>query len=176
MSQSLQALFDTLPQVGKVEWLGIRPTHQKLPSGKIEKMPMAVVEVVEARAGKGLTGDRYATRDGKRQVTLFQWEHLSAIGSMLGRATISPELLRRNIAVSGINLLALKGKQFRIGTALLEYTGLCDPCSAMETTFGPGGYNALRGHGGITARIIESGVINLGAHIAAAHQSPRIPS
>ncbi len=63
--------------------------------------------------------------------------------------------------ISGINLLALKGKQFRIGGAVLEYTGLCHPCSFMESTFGPGGYNAVRGHGGITARVIERGTIAL---------------
>lgn len=58
MSQSLQDLFNTLPQVGKVEWIGIRPAHNKLASGKVEKCPMVIVDSVEARAGKGLTGDR----------------------------------------------------------------------------------------------------------------------
>lgn len=31
----------------------------------------------------------------------------------------------------------------------------------MEETFDPGGYNAIRGHGGITAKVIQSGQINL---------------
>jgi MOSC domain-containing protein YiiM len=74
-------------------------------------------------------------------------------------------LLRRNLVVTGINLIALKDKQFHVGGALLEYTGLCHPCSAMEATFGAGGYNAVRGHGGITARIIETGVIAVGDSI-----------
>lgn len=153
MSQSLQELFDTLPQTGRVCWLATRPQ---------KGAAMEVVDSAEAVIGKGLTGDRYASRNGKRQVTLIQWEHLSAIASLLGREDVAPELLRRNIAVAGINLQALKGKHFAIGSALFEYTGLCHPCSQMESRFGPGGYNAVRGHGGITARIIESGIVRVG--------------
>ena len=153
MSQSLQELFDTLPQVGKLQWIGIRPAR---------KAPMIKPESVEAVAGRGLLGDRYNSKNGRRQITLIQGEHLPAIASMLGRDVIAPELLRRNLVVTGINLLALKDKQFRVGSTLLEYTGLCHPCSAMEVTFGAGGYNAVRGHGGITARILESGIIAVG--------------
>ena len=162
MSESLQQLFDTLPQTGKVEWISIRPAKIVYVSGKTESAPLQMVQQVEAIAGKGLIGDRYASKNGKRQVTLIQWEHLSVIASLLHKDFISPESLRRNIAISGINLLELKNKQFRLGTALLEYSGLCEPCSKMEETFGPGGYNAVRGHGGITCRIVESGVIGLG--------------
>jgi MOSC domain-containing protein YiiM len=63
--------------------------------------------------------------------------------------------------VKGINLLALKGKQFSIGEALLEYTGDCHPCSLMEESLGTGGYNAMRGLGGITAKIIKGGKISI---------------
>ena len=153
MSPTLHELFDTLPQVGRVEWIAVRPARHA---------EMICVEAVEAKAEHGLVGDRYNSKNGKRQVTLIQAEHLAAIGSMLGSTTIDPSLLRRNIVISGINLLALKGKCFRLGNALLEYTGLCHPCSAMETTLGAGGYNAVRGHGGITARVLEGGVIRLG--------------
>ena len=153
---SLQLLFDTLPQTGKVSWVGVRPER---------KAAMEALDKVQAVAGRGLLGDRYKSKNGKRQVTLVQGEHLAAIGSMLGLGEVAPELLRRNLVVTGINLLALKDKQFRVGSALLEYTGLCHPCSAMEITFGPGGYNAVRGHGGITARILEGGVITLGDEV-----------
>ena len=152
MSDSLQTLLDTLPQIGEVRWIATRPERGAT---------MEIVSTVEAVAGKGLTGDRYASRNGKRQVTLIQWEHLAVIGGLLGRPAIEPELLRRNIAVAGLNLLALKNKRFAIGDAVLEYPSLCHPCSQMETRFGPGGYNAVRGHGGITARILESGVIRV---------------
>jgi len=158
VSNSLQDLFNTLPQVGQIKWIGIRPER---------KAPMIKLDSVDAIAGKGLTGDRYASKNGKRQVTLIQGEHLLAIASLLGRESVEPDLLRRNLVVTGINLLALKDKQFQVGSALLEYTGLCHPCSAMETTFGAGGYNAVRGHGGITARILESGEIKIGDDVRA---------
>ena len=71
-------------------------------------------------------------------------------------------MLRRNLLVSGIPLIALKGRRFRIGDVLLEGTESCDPCSRMEAALGPGGYNAMRGHGGLCARIIEGGRLRLG--------------
>jgi MOSC domain-containing protein YiiM len=150
---SLQELFDTLPQSGKVTWLGVRPERGA---------PMTIIDVVAVDCERGIIGDRYISRQGKRQVTLIQWEHLAVIASLLGIEEVAPELLRRNIAVAGINLLALKGKHFAIGNAVLEYTGLCHPCSQMEARFGPGGYNAVRGHGGITARVISAGIIRVG--------------
>lgn len=141
-----------MPQVGRVEWIGIRPARRQT---------IEVLEQVQADTHSGLIGDRYAGSSGKRQVTLIQWEHLAAIRAMLSIETLDPALLRRNIVISGVNLLALKDKQFKLGNALLEYTGLCHPCSFMETTFGPGGYNAVRGHGGLTARVIQSGLIRI---------------
>ncbi len=106
------------------------------------------VEVL-ATAGRGLDGDRYAG-GGKRQLTLIQEEHLYAVGFNFGSSNmIDPALTRRNVVVKGINLLSLKGKVFRIGDAIAEYTGECHPCSRMEDVLGVGGYNAMRGHGGI---------------------------
>jgi MOSC domain-containing protein YiiM len=156
--KTIEELLNTLPQVGKVEWIGLRPKRR----AKIK-----IVNTVEASVDKGLMGDRYAGSSGKRHVTLIQYEHLAVVAGNLGLERCAPELLRRNIAVSGINLLALKGKKFNIGGAILEYTGLCHPCSFMEKTFGPGGYNAVRGHGGITARVHQSGSITLNDMVGA---------
>ena len=71
-------------------------------------------------------------------------------------------MLRRNIVVSSINLLALKHQQFQVGEVLLETTGIYVPCSRMEENLGAGGYNSMRGHGGITAKILQGGQIKLG--------------
>lgn len=153
-SSPLQILLDTLPQTGRVEWLGLRPEREA---------PMIEVERAHAGPGIGLEGDRYRGRPAsKRQVTLIQHEHLLPIAALAHHCLVTPAMLRRNVAVSGINLLALKGKVFRVGGALLEYTGPCEPCSKMEALLGPGGFNAMRGHGGITARVLEEGDIAIG--------------
>jgi len=152
-SNTLDQLLDTLPQIGTVKWIGIRPARRS---------PVNSVDLVNATTEAGLEGDRYAGRSGKRQVTLIQWEHLSVIAANLNIECVQPEALRRNIAISGINLLALKGKRFQVGSTMLEHTGLCHPCSFMEETFGLGGYNAVRGHGGITAKVIRPGIIRVG--------------
>jgi MOSC domain-containing protein YiiM len=123
---------------------------------------MIALERVTFDLKQGLVGDRYAGGSGNRQVTLIQSEHLVAIAAYLGRERVAPELLRRNIVTTGVNLQTLVGQSFRLGTAVLLGTGLCHPCSRMEEVFGEGGYNAVRGHGGITARVIEPGVVEIG--------------
>ncbi len=156
-ASALDTLLATLPQRGRVTWIGVRPARRVAP---------VPVEAVEARPGQGLTGDRFSgAAASKRQVTLIQAEHLAAVGGMLGREAVDPALTRRNIVVAGVNLLALRGARFRVGAALLEGTGACAPCSRMEEALGPGGFNAMRGHGGITARVLEAGVIRVGDEV-----------
>ncbi len=121
---------------------------------------MQIVERAEV-SPVGLVGDRRA-RPGKRSVTLVQWEHLAVIGAFLGREQVPPELLRRNIAVAGINLIGLRDRPFHIGGAILRGSGLCAPCRRMEEALGPGGYAAVRMHGGITAEVVGPGRLALG--------------
>lgn len=157
-TSDMSKLLKSIPQTGKVEWIGIRP-----------KRRVNVVEVTEAKVTleDGLVNDHYASKKGKRQVTLIQAEHLQAVAGMLQQHhPISPFLTRRNIVVSGLNLIALKNRQFTIGDeVILEGTGYCQPCSRMEENLGTGGYNAMRGHGGITARVVRGGLIQKGATI-----------
>ena len=149
----LARLMATLPRAGKVEWIGLRPARDEA---------MIATGTVEAIAGAGLVGDRYKGGSGKRGITLIQAEHLPAIAALAQRPDLTPALLRRNVVVSGITLIALKQRRFRIGTAVFEGTEECDPCSRMEDALGPGGYNAMRGHGGLCARIVEGGTFGLG--------------
>lgn len=148
----LAGLMNARVRPGKVEWIGVRPKR---------RAPISVVEEAMLDTSHGLIGDRYSGRSGERHVTLIARENVDAISAFLGQ-NVAPEQLRRNIVVSGINLLALKSRRFRLGNAVLETTGECHPCSRMEEIFGEGGYNAVRGHGGITARVLEGGAVRIG--------------
>lgn len=143
------------PRSGRVLWIGIRPGRRE---------PVVGVAAVWVSAYSGLIGDHHLARSDKRQVTLLQFEHLSAVGSFLGRS-IDASVLRRNLVVEGINLLALKGRKVRIGEAVLEVTGHCHPCSRMEEALGRGGFTAMRGHGGVTAKVVAGGMVQLGDKI-----------
>jgi len=139
---------------GELVWIGVRPARG---------VPMRECSEATLLTQRGLEGDVASEREGgKRQVSLIQAEHLPVIAALLQREQIAPELMRRNLVVRGINLLALRSVRFRVGATILEGTGTCDPCSKLERALGKGGYNASRGHGGILARVLEGGPILLG--------------
>ncbi|WP_338545059.1 MOSC domain-containing protein [Pseudomonas benzopyrenica] len=152
----LKELLAQVPQSGEVRWIGVRPAS---------RAPMVEVEAVEARRDAGLTGDHARpTPRNQRQVTLIQWEHLPVVAALIGKA-VAPADLRRNLAIAGINLFSLKNRRFRIGQAVLETTGWCQPCARLEERLGAGTFQAMRGHGGLTARVLESGIIRLGDRV-----------
>ena len=163
--RELRDLTREFPHAGVLQAIVLRPGRGT-----------STIEVMSARAwaGRGLVGDRSGDRlatatESKRQVTLIQAEHLPVIAALSGRETVAAGLLRRNLVVSGLNLLAARSPfadqtlHVRIGAkVVLAITGACTPCSKMSVVLGPGGYNAMRGHGGVTARVIRSGVLNVG--------------
>jgi len=150
--------LNTPPHIdGRVESIIVRGASRE---------PARGIASTVALAGIGLAEDRLGQRGeaelSTRQVTLFQAEHLAVIARLARVDKVDPVGLRRNLVVSGINLLALKNARLRVGEALLELVGPCHPCSRMEEAVGPGGYAAMRGHGGMTARVIVGGQIREG--------------
>src|SRR5688500_14242238 len=110
-------LLDAPVKPGNVVWISVRPERRS---------PVKPLAEVEAIQNRGLAGDHYkGNPSSTRHVTLIQAEHLAAVASFLNISNLDPGIVRRNIVVKGINLLALKDKQFYIGEALLEMTGLC---------------------------------------------------
>lgn len=151
----IKQLMKTFAFDGKVEWLSYRP-------GPTSRGEIRITDTIEVTEKKGIVGDRYKGTSRKRQVTIIQTEHIEAVAKMLRKDSIDPALLRRNIVVSGINLLAFNDSTFQIGDVILQMTGYCHPCSRMEDNLGTGGYNAMRGHGGITCMVVKGGTIKIG--------------
>ena len=140
---------------GTLEWIGVRTARRS---------EMVAPQRVTAIAERGLEGDHRMTKTpgSARQVTIISREFIQQIAQFTGKEDIQPNLLRRNLVISGINLNALRYQQFTIGNARFEATALCHPCSRMETALGKGGVAAMLGHGGLCARIIRSGEIEIG--------------
>lgn len=188
---TMQELRRSLPRPGRVEWIGLREgrrlpvrsvpeaeahplvgllgDHGKTAPGRLraisgdagEEVTLHIPPPPASSPQSGWPASTW-TGPGKRQVTLLQAEHLPVIAALAGVEAVTPEQMRRNIVVSGMSVLALKDARFQLGEVILEGTGECHPCSRMEETFGPGGYNAVRGHGGITARVVRGGLIRVG--------------
>ena len=95
---------------GRVEAIFVSPEHGELP---------APVERVNARAGRGLEGNRYYWDDGAAPpgcaITLIASEAVEAVASE-GDVSVEPDATRRNVLTRGIDVNALVGKRFRIGT------------------------------------------------------------
>jgi MOSC domain-containing protein YiiM len=164
--ETLRDLSDRFATVGRLEAIVLRPGRQQ---------PAYFVDEVEAVPGYGLMGDRRSTQERttpqarKREITLLQAEHLPLIAQWGNLETLSPLDLRRNLIISGINLLAMRSPfpmlslHWQIGSQVqIEITGPCDPCSRMEKELGYGVYNAMRGHGGMTAHVVIGGILRVG--------------
>ncbi len=150
----LAALRRSFAGPGRLMWIGLRPARLA------DMHVVSEVRVTES----GLQGDR--GRRGKRAVTLIQHEHLEVIAALSGRDALLPHILRRNLVVSGLNLTAAREHGLRIGDVRLRLTAPCAPCSRMEAALGPGGYNAMRGHGGWCAEVVAPGTLVMGEEVA----------
>jgi MOSC domain-containing protein YiiM len=126
---------------------------------------MERVEAVRTIEGRGIEGDRYCEGTGfwtpygdVCEVTLISSEDLEGIESELGIRVKNGEH-RRNIITRGIRLEGLRGRKFRIGETVLEYDRPRPPCRHIQDLTEPGMTRALKGRGGICARVIEGGMI-----------------
>ena len=154
-----------IPASGRIEGIYLAAGHSYF--GRHGKdaaaFPMVAASEAECIAGKGLCGDRFFEHKSayKGQVTFFAL--YQRLEETLPRSHGSPEIFRRNIITSGIDLNRLIGKRFRLQGLLFEGTEECRPCYWMNRAWGEGAEKALTGHGGLRAKILETGWLRVGS-------------
>jgi len=117
-------------------------------------------------AGRGVPGDHHDRPGVRRAITLIAAESLDAVAERLEVAVV-PGASRRNVTVRGLALDALPaGTRLRLGGAVLQVTGPCDPCPRMERAIGPGALAVLEGRGGLCARVESGGRVRVGDPVA----------
>lgn len=132
----------------------------------VARGPMEAIETGEVSVVTGVALDARGFRGpnsaGKRQVTILSREAWQAACAEAGRDLDWLES-RRNLFVEDLPLARTTGGRIRIGDAVMEITGECDPCWKMDRAL-PGLQAAMRTdwRGGITCRVVEEGRIAVG--------------
>jgi MOSC domain-containing protein YiiM len=147
----------------KVEHLYISPEHNYFghhgqPAGMA---PVIEVDEIECVEGAGIRGDRFFNYkpDYKGQVTFFAIETYERLCQQLQVTRADPSVFRRNIITRGVDLNALIGQEFTVQNVRFLGTQESAPCYWMEQAFAPGAEAALKGHGGLRAKVLSSGKI-----------------
>jgi MOSC domain-containing protein YiiM len=134
--------------------------------------PMRAVDSVEAIAGVGLTGDRYAiplaeqdpTDDEVREVTLVEAEQIEWLAAETG-IRLTPGATRRNLTTRGVRLNDLVGRTFRVGSVRIQGVELCEPCAHMQELVGQPVLRPLVHRAGLRARLLDGGELRIGDSI-----------
>jgi len=143
--------------------LYISPAHNYVghhggPSGTtaVEK-----VSSIECVAGKGIRGDRYFDHkeDYKGQITFFSKEVYDDLCSRFDVHDRCSEVFRRNVIVEDVDLNDLIGKEFELQGVRFFGSEECSPCYWMNEAFHEGAHDALKGRGGLRARILTDGTL-----------------
>jgi MOSC domain-containing protein YiiM len=146
-------------------------TVEQLFIAREDSAPMESLENVEALSG-GLEGDRYRTGEGYYspfdvcEVTLIEAKAIEKIVEEFD-IDLTDGRHRRNIVARGVEVHDLLGATFRIGDAVFRGTRPRPPCAHVEQVAGEKGVaRALKNkRGGVCAKVIEEGAIELGDEI-----------
>ncbi len=126
-----------------------------------ETPPMVEVAEVECVPGRGLAGDRFFDHkpDYKGQVTFFEQEVYEALCEEFAVFDRGVDAFRRNVVVSGQELKEWIGREFSLQGITFSGSEEARPCAWMDHAFCAGAEAALRGRGGLRARILTPGIL-----------------
>lgn len=125
--------------------------------------PTLSVPEVECFAGRGLEGDRFFDYKDEYsgQITFFAWETYEELCRQFAVTDKDPGSFRRNVITLGADLNALIGKEFEVQGITFFGTQESAPCEWMDTAFAPGTKDAMKGRGGLRARILTDGLLRV---------------
>jgi len=132
--------------------------HHGQPPGR---HPVVEVPELQCVAGRGVRGDRYFDHreNYKGQITFFAEEVYAALCDQFQVRHQPPSVFRRNVITRGMDLNSLVGQEFEIQGIRFFGVEECRPCYWMDQAFHPGANDALRGRGGLRARILSDGLL-----------------
>ena len=150
----------------RIEHLYLSPGHNYFGHhGKpADEHPIIAVPEIECVAGRGIRGDRFFDYkpDYKGQITFFAaeiYDELCGVFQVIDRELSA---FRRNVITRGVDLNTLIGKHFTVQGVTFEGTAECSPCYWMDQAFAPGTEAALKGRGGLRAKILTDGWLRIG--------------
>jgi len=150
----------------RIQQIFISPGHNFVGRHGMAALDFPLIEVaeVECIAGRGLRGDRYFDfrENYKGQITFFSAEVFQRLCQHFAIADKPAGVLRRNVIVSGVDLLSLVGREFEIQGIRMLGTQHCAPCGWMNVAFAPGAEQFLKENAGLRAQILSDGLISLG--------------
>src|ERR1035438_1838220 len=131
---------------------------------------LQAVEAIELVADRGIQGDtRYfgrLSRDTgqptRRQITLIEREQIAEHAAALGLPSIPPGAVRSNVETTGINLIALLGREVEVGSTVLLLHSPRDPCAKMDAICQGLRALMLNSRQGVLAAVVRSGTIRVG--------------
>jgi MOSC domain-containing protein YiiM len=123
--------------------------------------PAVEVESIECVVGHGIRHDRFFDYrdDYKGQITFFSLEVFHDLCAALKLENGDPALTRRNVLTRGVDLNGLIGQEFEVQGVRFQGTGECRPCYWMDQALRAGAEQFLKGHGGLRARILTTGIV-----------------
>ena len=153
---------NSMTQLGQVASLHL---HPNTPRSSLQS-----VELVDLVQAKGIQGDaRYFGRvsqttgqPSRRQVTLMEREQIGEHAAALGLETIPPGAVRSNVETTGVDLVALIGREVSIGGAVLFFYAPRDPCEKMDAICQGLRELMLDNRQGVLAEVRRSGIVRVG--------------
>ena len=110
-------------------------------------------------ARRGIEGN--ADIGGQRQVTIIDLDRWHQLTESLG--DVDPALRRANVAITGVDLEAMRGRKLTLGSCVIELLGETRPCRSLDFA-SAGLMAALDPHwgGGGYGRVLIGGLLGIG--------------